>query len=172
MVLILQTKSTNWQMLVNCHGKVFLSQQIPLLIFQLCVLGGRDWALKMVSPLYQQTWFHMLGCMLRLPTFHHFHMRLKFGATFGLRVDSVTPSAPIFTPACAYLFLCRLANHNSYQTWSNAYMYIFFLKWWPFTAEERDYKGGVTTVKLLRPATEVAQGLLSLSPPFPLLPPP
>ena len=68
----------------------------------------------------------MLGCMLRLPTFHHFHMRLKFGATFGLRVDSVTPSAPIFTPACAYLFLCRLANHNSYQTWSNAYMCNFF----------------------------------------------
>ena len=53
------------------------------------------------------------------------HMRLKIGATFGLRVDSVTPSAPIFTPACAYLFLSGRANHNSLQTWSNAQMYMW-----------------------------------------------
>ena len=68
----------------------------------------------------------MLGCMLCLPALRPLsHARLKFGATFGGRVDSVTPSAPIFTPACAYLFLCRLANHNSYQTCSDVHMYEY-----------------------------------------------
>ena len=52
------------------------------------------WGLKSENG----SWFHTVGCMMPcLPAFqtnHHFHMRLKFGATFRLRVDSVTPSAP------------------------------------------------------------------------------
>ena len=109
-------------------------------------------------------WFHIVWCMMPcLPAFqanHHFHMRLKFGATFGLRVDSVTPSAPIFTPACAYLFPSRLANHNSYQISSNVCMYM----WVNFFWSENLLPQGREATKAgwpqwnCSPTTEVTQG--------------
>ena len=74
-----------------------------------CTLVSVSTSLEvLISPLYQ-VWFHIVKCTA-IPCFpaslanHHFHMRLKFGATFGPPVDFVTGSAPIFTPACMHIY--------------------------------------------------------------------
>ena len=96
-------------------------------------------------------------------------MRLKFGATFGLRVDSaVTPSAPIFTPQCAcahiHFQLGIQAGQEIIQLWSICALVtliwnILTCEWKVFYWRCRGFKDWVTTSKLLFQPREVTGGL-------------
>ena len=119
-----------------------------------------------------------MPCLPAFQTNHHFHMRLKFGATFWLQVDSVTPSAP-YSLLRAHIYF--LPGSQTITPTKSGAMRICTCEWIFFGSEDLLPQGREATKAgwpqwNCSPATEVTQGFhagsLLLSTPFILPPPP